>query len=159
VLLGDRATVELPLSAPERWRGGQAAGPLLGAMLNRLIRAVATGAITADRFDGALLFWEEAWTSTATIWTDLHVLREAGILDRIAGMVVGAPVDIESTEGGPAELRDIVLDVVGHRDIPILGRADVGHSGPNVPLPLGVRVELDADALTLTLSEAAADPD
>jgi hypothetical protein len=34
------------------------------------------------------------------ISTTLHVLRQAGILDRIAGMIVG-PVDlIEVTEGG-----------------------------------------------------------
>jgi muramoyltetrapeptide carboxypeptidase len=158
VLTGERAKVELPLSAPERWHGGRAAGPLIGAMLNRLIRAVATGALTADRFDGAVLFWEEAWTSTATIWTDLHVLREAGILDRIAGMVVGTPVDIETTEGGPDDPRELVLDALGGRAIPVLGNADVGHAGPNVPLPLGVRAELDADALTLTLLELAAEP-
>jgi hypothetical protein len=29
-------------------------------------------------------------------------------------------------------------DVLGERDIPVLGNVDVGHDAPNVPMPLGV---------------------
>ena len=83
------------------------------------------------------------------------MLRHAGVLDRIAGMVVGAPCEVEPTEGGPDTLREIVLDVVGERDIPVLGNVDVGHDPPNLPMPLGVRAEMDADALTLSLLEPA----
>ena len=45
--------------------------------------------------------------------------------------------------------------MLGDRDIPVLGNADVGHNPPNVPLPLGVRAEMDADALRLSLVESA----
>jgi muramoyltetrapeptide carboxypeptidase LdcA involved in peptidoglycan recycling len=89
------------------------------------------------------------------VWNDLHVLRHAGILDRIAGMVVGAPFEVEPAEGGPETLREFVLDVLGERDIPVLGNVDVGHDPPNVPMPLGVRAEVDADAATLSLLEGA----
>jgi muramoyltetrapeptide carboxypeptidase len=140
----------------ECWRSGVARGPLIGGMLNRLIRVQATPhALSPERFDGAILFWEEAFTSTAAVWNDLHVLRHAGVFDRIAGMVVGAPWEVEATEGGPDTLRDVVLDVLGERDIPILGNVDVGHNTPNVPMPLGVRAEVDADARTLSLLESA----
>ena len=57
---------------------------------------------------------------TPTIWYDLHALRLAGILDRIAGMVIGTPTDMEIAEG-PDTLREIVLDVLGDRDMPVLG--------------------------------------
>jgi muramoyltetrapeptide carboxypeptidase len=47
---------------------------------------------------------------------------------------------------------------VGERDIPVLGDVDIGHAGPNLPMPLGVRAEMDADALTLSLLECVVTP-
>ena len=157
VLTGHEAAGSLPQGRDwESWRVGRAQGPLIGGMLNRLVRMQATPyALDPERFDGAILFWEEAFTSTATVWNDLHVLRYAGVLDRIAGMVVGPANQIEPIEGGPDDLRDIVLDVLSERDIPVLGNVDIGHDPPNVPLPLGIRAEVDADALTLSLLEPA----
>ncbi|MFC9560272.1 LD-carboxypeptidase [Agromyces sp. NPDC056965] len=138
-----------------RWNGGHAVGPLLGGLLNRLVRLQATPfALPIERFDGAILFWEDVNTSTSMVWNDLHVLRHAGILDRIAGMLVGPVADIEVTDGGPG-LREIVLDVLGDRDIPVLANLEIGHNPPNLPLPLGVRAQLDADAATLSLLESA----
>ena len=94
-------------------------------------------------------------TSFAAIWNGLHALRYAGILDRIAGMVVGAAVDVIPVDGGPDHLREVVLDVLGDRDIPVIGNVNIGHKPPNIPLPLGVRTQVDADALTISLLEAA----
>ena len=157
VLTSDKPAGTLPAGAEwECWRPGRARGPLVGGMLNRLLRVQATRfAVSPAQLDGAILFWEEAFTSTSVIWTDLHALRHAGVLDRIAGMVVGAPDMVEPTEGGPDTLREVVLDVIGDRDIPILGNVNVGHMTPNVPMPVGVTAELDADALTLALLEPA----
>ena len=155
VLTEDEPVGPLPaLSRWESWRSGRAEGPLIGGMLNRLVRVQASSsALAPERFDGAILFWEEAFTSTSVVWNDLHVLRQAGVLDRIAAMVVGRPFEVEPTPPGPVALRDLVLEVVGDREIPVLGDVDVGHAGPNLPMPLGVRAEVDADALTLSLLE------
>ena len=117
-------TSEAPLGALpaagewETWRPGRAEGPLIGGLLNRLLKLQATPfAVPLERFDGAILFWEEVRAPTPTIWYDLHVLRLAGILDRIAGMVVGTPTEMDTADG-PDTLREIVLDVLGDRDIP-----------------------------------------
>ena len=157
VLTSDRAAGLLPSSGRwECWRPGRAEGPLIGGMLNRLVRIQATPyALRPDRFDGAILFWEDVGTSFAGAWMDLQVLRHAGVLDRIAGMIVGPADEIEPTEGGPDTLRELVLSVVGDRAIPIVGNVDIGHDPPNIPLPLGVRAELDADARSLSLLEPA----
>jgi muramoyltetrapeptide carboxypeptidase len=157
VLTGDGAPGALPPGRRwECWRPGRAQGPLIGGLLNRLVKVQATPfALALEPFDGAILFWEEVGTSTAVVWNDLHVLRSSGVLDRIAGMVVGTPFEVEPTEGGPDSLREVVLDVLGERDIPVLGNVDIGHDPPNLPMPLGIRAELDADALTLSLVEPA----
>ena len=106
-------------------------------------------------FDGAILFLEDYNTPTINVWNDLQVLRLAGAFERIAGLIIG-PVDgISILEGTTQTLREVVHDVVGDRDIPILANVNCGHAGPNVPLPLGVRAAIDADAPTIALVEAA----
>ena len=157
LLTSDSAVGVLPSSAGwESWRPGRAQGPLIGGLLNRLIRNQATPyALGPDQFNGAILFWEELGTNFAAVWNDLHVLRYMGVLDRIAGMVVGPTSTVELVEGGPDTLREIVLDALGERDIPVLGNVDIGHDPPNIPLPLGIRAGLDADARTLALLEPA----
>lgn len=140
----------------ECWRPGRAQGPLIGGVLNRLVRVQATPyALSPAHFDGAILFWEEVGTSTAMVWNDLHVLRHAGVFDRIAGMVVGTPADVMPRDGGPDTLREVVLDVIGDRDFPVLAHVDFGHTSPNLPMPIGVRAEVDADTSTLSLLEPA----
>jgi muramoyltetrapeptide carboxypeptidase len=156
LLAGDAPVALPPTQSWDCWRGGRTEGPLIGAMLNRLVRVQASGyALSPDRFDGAILFWEEAGAQSSVIWQELHALRTAGILDRIAGMLIGASVELDFTPGGPDNLRDIVLDVLGNRDIPIIANVEIGHSGPNIPIPLGVRASMDADALTLSILEPA----
>ncbi|MEW2470173.1 S66 peptidase family protein [Streptomyces sp. NPDC046994] len=142
----------------ETWRPGRAQGPLFGGLLNRLVLLQATPfAPAAERFEGAVLFWEELQRPVSRIWMDLHTLRLSGVLDRIAGMVVGIPTEVTPHDDSAdrAGLRDVVLDVLGQRDIPVLAQVDFGHTSPNLPLPIGVRADVDADNRTLSLLESA----
>ncbi|MFF4243589.1 LD-carboxypeptidase [Streptomyces sp. NPDC001822] len=142
----------------ESWRPGRVQGPLVGGLLNRLVQLQATPfALPMERFDGAVLFWEEDHRSVKRIWGDLHTLRLCGVLDRIAGMVVGIPTEVAPYDDGRdrAGIRDVVLDVLPRREIPVLAQVDFGHTAPNLPLPLGIRADLDADSRTLSLLEPA----
>lgn len=142
----------------ECWRAGHAEGRLIGGVINRIVLNQATCyALPPDWFDGAVLFWEEAGGQASHVWNYLQVLRHAGILDRIAGMVVGIPAAIDGLDSPDASpsLREIVLDVLGDRDIPVLGNVEVGHAGPNLPMPVGTRVALDAQQRALSLLEPA----
>ncbi|MBB5940330.1 S66 peptidase family protein [Streptomyces zagrosensis] len=145
----------------ECWRAGRTEGRLIGGLLNRIALAQATRfALPLERFDGAVLFWEEAGGQAAHVWSYLQVLRHSGILDRISGMVVGVPhaIDgLDSPDTSPT-LAELVLDVLGDRDIPVLGNDEFGHAGPNLPMPVGIRVGLDAQQRTLSLLEAAVRP-
>ncbi|MEV6538036.1 S66 peptidase family protein [Streptomyces sp. NPDC051665] len=145
----------------ECWRSGRTEGRLIGGVINRIVLAQATRyALPLERFDGAVLFWEESGGHVSHVWSYLQVLRHAGILDRIAGMVVGIPTAIDGLDSPDASptLREMVLDVLGDRDIPVLGNVEVGHAGPNLPMPVGTRVALDAQQRTLSLLEPAVGP-
>jgi muramoyltetrapeptide carboxypeptidase len=154
VLTGTEPAGALPVhEAATTWRAGRAEGPLLGGILNRIVRLQSTPfALPPERFDGAILFLEDVGASTSGLWNDLHVLRLAGLLDRIGGLVFGPASTVEVTEGGPG-LAEVVLDVVP--DVPVLGDVNIGHEPPDLPLPVGVRAALDAGARTLTLLEPA----
>ncbi|MYV98730.1 LD-carboxypeptidase [Streptomyces sp. SID3343] len=162
LLTGPEAIGTLPTGPSwECWRAGRAEGPLIGGLLNRIVRTQATRfALPLDWFDGAVLFWEEMGGEASWVWSDLHVLRHCGILDRIAGMVVGVPRAIGglgSSDGSPT-LPEIVLDVLGDRDVPVLGNVEFGHAGPNLPMPVGIRAGLDAAQRTLSLLEPTVRP-
>ncbi|MEV6131756.1 LD-carboxypeptidase [Streptomyces violaceusniger] len=147
----------------ECWRPGQAEGPLIGGVINRIALVQATPfALPLECFDGAVLFWEETGGLAAHVWSLLQILRHAGILDRISGMVVGVPDAIDGLGAGAPDasptLAEIVLDVLDDRDIPVLGNVEFGHAGPNLPMPTGIRVGLDAGQRTLSLLEPAVRP-
>ena len=162
LLTGTEAIGRLPASSSWGcWRPGRAEGRLIGGVINRVALVQATPfAVPLEWFDGAVLFWEEMGGLASYVWSYLHVLRHCGILDRIAGMVVGVPREIDGLEapGASPTLAEIVLDVLGDRDIPVLGNVDFGHAGPNLPMPVGIRAGLDAGQRTLSLLEPAVRP-
>ena len=152
----------LPTSSTwQCWRPGRAEGRLIGGLINRIVLAQATPyAVPLERFDGAVLFWEEMGGHVSHVWSYLKVLRHSGILDRISGMVVGIPHQIDgldTPETSPT-LQDIVLDVLGDRDISVLANVEFGHDGPNLPMPVGIRVALDAQQKSLSLLDPAVRP-
>jgi muramoyltetrapeptide carboxypeptidase len=79
-----------------------------------------------------------------------------GVFDRAAAMVVGIPSHIEGPpeEYGPATVKDVVLDVLADYDLPILAGVDFGHTGPNLPMPIGLKAAVDADSHLLKLLES-----
>jgi muramoyltetrapeptide carboxypeptidase len=157
VLTSTEPAGQLPaLSTWETWRSGRTEGRLLGGLLNRLVRIQATPwALAPERFDGAILFLEDLNTPTINVWNDLQVLRHNGVFDRISGLLIGPIETIQILPDAAKSLRDVVLDVLGDRDIPVIANVNLGHAGPNLPLPIGVRAAIDADALTIELLEAA----
>lgn len=158
LLTGTEPIGALPTTASwECWRPGRAEGRLIGGVINRIVLAQATRfALPLEWFDGAVLFWEEMGGLNSYVWSNLQVMRHAGILDRISGMVVGVPREIAGLEPGASPtLAEIVLDVLGDRDIPVLGGVEIGHAGANLPMPVGIRVALDARQRTLSLLEPA----
>ncbi|MEU6860335.1 LD-carboxypeptidase [Glycomyces sp. NPDC046736] len=158
LLTGAVAEVALPAEQPwETWREGRASGRLVGGLLGRLMDVQASPyALPPEAWDGAVFFWEDVARSTGHVWNQLHVLRMQGVFDRIAGMVVGIPCAFEGIEPplGPVSVREVVLDVVGEGDFPILGGVDFGHTGPNLPMPIGALASVDAGARELRLLES-----
>lgn len=141
----------------ECWRAGRAHGPLIGGNLKRLTALAATPYFPSlEAFDGAILFWEEIGRDIWDLSIDLYILKHRGILDRIAGMLIGTLTWINQGFEGIdyPTVRQVVFDVVGGYNFPIMAHVDFGHQTANMPLPIGVGALFDAEALSFALVDA-----
>ncbi|SDL67097.1 muramoyltetrapeptide carboxypeptidase [Glycomyces sambucus] len=159
LLTGAVTEVSLPAENTwETWRPGRATGRLVGGLLDRLLNVQASPyALAPETWDGAVFFWEDVGRNLGHVWNQLHVLRMSGVFDRIGAMVVGIPLDVAipaDAPFGPVSVRDVVLDVAADYGFPILAGVDFGHTGPNLPMPIGTLAAVDATSRELRLLES-----
>ena len=124
-------------------RSGRAHGPLWGgnlALVNS--RLGTTGQIDTT---GSILFLEDIGEDLYKIDRMLLHLKDSGSLDRIEGLVIGEILDATDTKVPFGKTVDeIVMDVCGDLDIPIISNFPCGHGDYQVTLPVSHDVELNA---------------
>ena len=129
---------------------GLARGRLLGGNLSLLAHLAGTPFL--PDLEGCLLLLEEVNEAPYRIDRLLTQLALAGVLDRVAGVLVGNLLGCDAPQGVPPEPLT-ALEVIAERlvplGVPVAAGAPVGHGTRNVALPLGIVAELDADAGTL----------
>ena len=134
--------------------GGCAEGPLVGG--NLALIAATLGTPFAIRAEGAVLFLEEVGEAAYRIDRLLSQLRLAGVLERVAGIALGAFSDCpDAGREGIPHLSEVIRDRLGGCGVPVVMGFPFGHIPQSWTLPLGVRARLDADAGTLELLQAA----
>jgi muramoyltetrapeptide carboxypeptidase len=153
-LLEDAAPPGVWATGLTRVAGGVARGPLLGGNLETLSRLVGTGALPALR--GAILFFEEVGERPYRIDRILTQLALAGVLDGVAGVVVGDLLRCEEADGSAPGPAEVVAERLGRLGVPVCLGLPVGHGARNRALPVGAPAVLDADRGTLELLEGAA---
>lgn len=125
-------------------RDGIAEGPLIGGNLSLVASLIGTPWAWAAQ--GAVLFLEDINEEPYRVDRYLLQLRLAGVLDAVAGFLIGS----FSEQASPDDVLAHYLLPTGK---PVLAGWPTGHGTPNRPLPMGVRVRLDAGAGSLTLLE------
>ena len=114
---------------------GEVSGQLIGGNLSLV--AALLGTPWAWKPEGTILFLEDINEELYRIDRLLTHLRLAGVLDAVAGFVLGSFTE----EVSPAALlRDTLLPL----NKPVLGGWPTGHGTPNRPLPMGLRVQMQA---------------
>ncbi len=71
----------------------------------------------------------------------LLYLKEAGVFDAAAGVLVGKPMDETYAE----EYRRILIETIAKPDLPIVFNINIGHATPRCIIPFGVKAEVDAE--------------
>lgn len=133
-----------PLAANTWHQAGIAEGRLVGG--NLAIVASLIGTPWALPVAGTLLFLEDIGEAPYRIDRLLTQLRLAGVLDAVAGFLLGS---FSGEEDPTAVLQDHLL----RTGKPLLAGWPAGHGQPNRVLPLGTRMRLDAAEGSLRLLE------
>lgn len=150
-----------PIRPRHPWRAvrpGKARGPLIGGNLTLI--STTLGTPYEIQTEGRILFLEDVGEEPYSIDRMLTHLRLAGKFRGIRGLVWGECASCRPREFQPGfestfSTGEVVQNILGGLDVPVLSGLVIGHTDDQLTLPLGVEAELDADAGTLTILESA----
>lgn len=127
---------------------GKASGRLVGGNLAVLISLLGTQ--YEPDWNDAILFLEEISESPYRIDRMLTHLRQAGVLDQVAGIILGYFTDCQACKAD-AELTNLLQEMFSDCGVPVLAGFPSGHEHPNYPLPMGAKVGIDTDSRKVTI--------
>lgn len=94
---------------------------------------------------GAILFLEDVGEFTYRVDRQVWQLRESGLFDGVAAVVLGHFTACPPRRPGEPEVEDTLRDCLSGLGIPVMAGFPAGHEVDNCPLPLGCMAEVDFD--------------
>jgi muramoyltetrapeptide carboxypeptidase len=140
---------------PHILKKGTAKGPLWGGNLSLVMNRLGTdGQINTT---GCILFLEDLDEYLYSFERMLVHLQTAGVLNNINGLIIGELIDMKDQEiSFGKSTDDIVMEICGALDIPIVTNFPCGHGKYQATLPISLPVELEVDeTVKLKFSEPA----
>jgi muramoyltetrapeptide carboxypeptidase len=131
--------------------GGEAQGRLTGGCTGLIVQTIGTP-IEIDARDRILVL-EEIELGTEDFDAMLTHLRNAGILEQAAGIVVG---DVTTKQTGyvtELSTEDVLEELLAPLGVPVIYGLPVGHGKHHHTVPMGAMATLDADAGRLVIDE------
>jgi len=138
-------------------RGGKARGPLAGGNLTLISTTMGTP-FEIDT-QGRILLLEDVDEQPYSIDRMLTQLRLAGKLAAAAGIVFGEcngckPRDYKPSFDSTLSLGEVLDEILGTLQIPVLSGLTFGHTDDQLTLPLGTTAALDAGKGELVIEES-----
>ena len=144
VLTGENnINIEPPESLKTRiLKDGTASGPLWGVNMSLLINRLGTS--DALNTNGVILFLEDIDEYLYSFERMLVQMRTSGMFDQINGLIIGKLEDIRDQEVRFGRNTDeIILDICGDLDIPIVSNFPCGHGKYQATLPISITTEIN----------------
>jgi muramoyltetrapeptide carboxypeptidase len=120
---------------------GRVEGELVVANLNTLMSSAGT-----DYFPdlkNKIFLLEEMSAPWSKEERSLRQLQLMGVFDQVKGLIMGK-VELPDNEGASFSLDDLLLEVVGKRNYPIISEFDCSHTVPMHTIGLNCKVSIDA---------------
>ena len=129
---------------PHILKKGTAKGPLWGGNLSLVMNRLGTdGQIDTT---GCILFLEDLDEYLYSFERMLVHLQTAGVFNNINGLIIGELIDIKDQEiSFGKSTDDIIMEICGTMDIPIVTNFPCGHGKYQATLPISLPIELCAD--------------
>ena len=157
ILFGSKSvTIQSPSDLPACiLKPGKAKGPLWGGNMCLLVNRLGT----PDQLNtaGAILFIEDIDEHLYAFDRMLVHMKKAGMFENIKGLIIGELVDMKDYDNPFGKSTDeIVMNVCGDLDFPIISNFPCGHGIYQATLPISIPVQLNANSNSpsLTLLES-----
>ena len=122
-------------------RSGEAVGILIGGNLTLL--TMLQGSASEIDFDDKILFLEDVGEHEYSIDRMLRMLKRAGKLANLKGLIIGAFNEIEAEKIAFGQTADeVIWDIVKEYDYPVCFNFPTGHIENNLSMVLGAEVSL-----------------
>jgi muramoyltetrapeptide carboxypeptidase len=130
---------------------GSARGRLLGGCLSLVHPLIGTK--YQPDYTGALMFIEDVKEDPYHIDRAFQHLKHAGILQQVAGLVIGKMTKCVAGKGPTLSWQEVVADVVQYVNGPVVTNVDFGHTPGKLTVPVGVGGEIDTAKKIFKISE------
>ncbi|GAA0102020.1 LD-carboxypeptidase [Paraclostridium bifermentans] len=121
---------------------GKVQGRLIGGNLNTMMGIWNTEYMPEIK-EGDILFIEDSLKDCADVERSFSLLKLSGVFDKVSGIILGKHELFKDSNNG-RKPYEILLEVLGDKEIPFLAEFDCCHTHPMITLPIGCKVELDA---------------
>lgn len=121
---------------------GNASGPIWGGNMCLLINRLGTR--DTLKTNGIILFIEDIDEYLYSFERMIVQMRTAGMFDKINGLIIGELMDMKDQEIKFGRTTDqIILDICGDLDIPIISNFPCGHGKYQATFPISIKTEID----------------
>ena len=125
-------------------RSGEAEGILIGGNLTLI--TMLQGSASEMNFDNKILFLEDVGEHEYSIDRMLRMLKRAGKLANLNGLIIGAFNEIEAEKISFGQTVDeVIWDIVKEYDYPVCFSFPIGHIENNLSMVLGAEVFLKTE--------------
>jgi muramoyltetrapeptide carboxypeptidase len=147
LVTGNLADMQLPPGDLTVVRPGEAAGRLIGGCLSLFVCAIGTPFQPETR--DTILFLEDRGERYYAIDRMLTYLKLAGVLQGVRGVVFGEIEPVAADRDRPYGVVEVIADVLGDLDVPVLYGLQAGHCPQSLTLPFGTQVAIRDHQLVL----------
>ena len=106
---------------------GEVSGEILVCNLNTLMSAAGTEYF--PNMDNRILLIEEMAAPFSKEERSLTQLKLMGVFDKISGLIIGK-AEMPNSENAPFDMNELIMEIVGQRDYPIVSEFDLSHTCP-----------------------------
>jgi len=134
--------IDLTATPAKIMNGGKAQGTLLGGCLSLV--SFLMGTPYCPDFGGSVLFLEDVGEEPYKIDRYFAHLKQAGIFDKISGLILGDFLDCDDEEDETTfSIQAIIEDYFSDAPYPVLYNFPYGHDDIKVSMPVGAHTVLD----------------
>ena len=126
-------------------------GRVIGGNLNTLAGIYGTPWMPSIEA-GDILFIEDSLKNIATVERSFAHLKLSGVFDKVSAILLGKHEGFDAAGSGRQPI-DVLLEVLGDQQLPIVNGFDCCHTHPMVTLPLGIEITVNFDAQLISLVE------